>query len=223
MIKDRFKLIVWDFDGVIADTEKLWLANRQKLLNDVYGLNWDFNTTNHHLGGMSDKTKKHVLEKLGIKTDDAFWKKSIEMDLNTMKNGFDLSPNIEEIFKLKNFKQCIATGGTRSKTLKKLEVVDISSFFTLDQVFTSDMVKHGKPEPDIFLLAAKTMNEKPENTLVIEDSIAGITAAFRAKMTPVAYVGCDMNNNPGYIQKIKNLGVKYIFDNMSDLKNWLLS
>ena len=34
------KLIIWDFDGVIADTEKLWLTNRQKLLKETMGIDW---------------------------------------------------------------------------------------------------------------------------------------------------------------------------------------
>ena len=54
------KLIIWDFDGVMADTEKLWLENRRQMINEKFGLNWDFDTTNKHLGGMSDKTKRPV-------------------------------------------------------------------------------------------------------------------------------------------------------------------
>ena len=52
------KLIIWDFDGVISDTEKLWIENRRLMLNQKFNLNWDFNTTNHYIGGKSDKTKK---------------------------------------------------------------------------------------------------------------------------------------------------------------------
>lgn len=52
------KLIIWDFDGVISDTEKLWVENRRRMLNEKFGLNWDFATANRYLGGRSDKTKK---------------------------------------------------------------------------------------------------------------------------------------------------------------------
>lgn len=52
------KLIIWDFDGVIADSEKLWLETRQEMINQKFGLNWDFDTANKHMGGMSDKTKR---------------------------------------------------------------------------------------------------------------------------------------------------------------------
>lgn len=223
MTQHKFKLIIWDFDGVIADTEHLWVKNRQKMLNEKFNLGWDFATANKYLGGMSDKTKRLNLDKLGIKTDDKFWEDALAADYETMHKGFCLTKGIEKIFNDKNFKQCIATGGIRSKTAEKIKTVKIGSLFPDEKIFTADMVEHGKPEPDLFWLAAKTMREQPENCVVIEDSLPGMTAALRAGMTAVAYIGCEMNNNPEYVEKIKKLGVKYIFDNMDELYVWLKS
>lgn len=223
MTQHKFKLIIWDFDGVIADTEHLWVKNRQKMLNEKFNLGWDFATANKYLGGMSDKTKRLNLDKLGIKTDDKFWEDALAADYETMHKGFCLTKGIEKIFNDKNFKQCIATGGIRSKTAEKIKTVKIGSLFPDEKIFTADMVEHGKPEPDLFWLAAKTMEEQPENCVVIEDSLPGMTAALRAGMTAVAYIGCEMNNNPEYVEKIKKLGVKYIFDNMDELYAWLKS
>ncbi|MFR8204961.1 MAG: HAD family hydrolase [Alphaproteobacteria bacterium] len=87
---------------------------------------------------------------------------------------------------------------------RKIKTVKIGSLFPDEKIFTADMVEHGKPEPDLFWLAAKTMGEQPENCVVIEDSLPGMTAALRAGMTAVAYIGCEMNNNPEYVEKIKN-------------------
>jgi HAD hydrolase, family IA, variant 3 len=223
MTQHKFKLIIWDFDGVIADTEHLWVKNRQKMLNEKFNLDWDFATANKYLGGMSDKTKRLNLDKLGIKTDDKFWEDALAADYETMRKGFCLTKGIEKIFNDKNFKQCIATGGIRSKTAEKIKTVKIGSLFPDEKIFTADMVEHGKPEPDLFWLAAKTMGEQQENCVVIEDSLPGMTAALRAGMTAVAYIGCEMNNNPEYVEKIKKLGVKYIFDNMDELYAWLKS
>lgn len=223
MTQYKFKLIIWDFDGVIADTEHLWVKNRQKMLNEKFNLGWDFATANKHLGGMSDKTKRLNLDKLGIKTDDKFWEDALAADYETMHKGFCLTKGIEKIFKDKNFKQCIATGGIRSKTAEKIKTVKIGSLFPDEKIFTADMVEHGKPEPDLFWLAAKKMGEQPEDCVVIEDSLPGMTAALRAGMTAVAYIGCEMNNNREYVEKIKKLGVKYIFDNMDELYVWLKS
>ena len=116
------KLLIWDFDGVIADTEKLWIQNRMLLLNKNFGLNWDMNKTYAVLGGMSDKTKKHVLEKLGLKTDEQFWEENKKLDLETMLKGFSLTDGVDNIFKDKTFTQCIATGGFADKTAEKIKI-----------------------------------------------------------------------------------------------------
>lgn len=213
------KLIIWDFDGVIADTEKLWLKNRQILMKEALGIDWDWETVNHYLRGTGDKTKRDVLDSLGIATDDAFWDKSIEMDVEVMNTkGFELTDGIEEIFKNKNIKQCIATGGVKSKTALKIDIAGIRKYFPENHVFTVDMVEHGKPEPDLFLLAAKKMGEKPEDCVVVEDSIAGLTAAIKAGCLPIAFLAGDLSGNNNHLTKVKNLGVPYITHNMEEVK-----
>jgi len=215
------KLIIWDFDGVIADTEKLWLINRMMLLNQEYNLKWDFATTNHYLGGTSDKTKRQILNREGIVTDDGFWEKSMEMDLQKLSEGISPTPGIEKIFEDKTFAQCIATGGIFSKTLIKIKAVGIEKYFGQNNLFTADMVKHGKPEPDIFLLAAQKMGYKPEDCIVIEDSVPGLTAALKAKMNPIAFLGSDMYASKQILQLVKALGIKNIFYTMEDVRHFL--
>lgn len=217
------KLIIWDFDGVIADTEKIWLQNRMMMLNDQFGLKWDLETTNKFLGGMADKTKKDILDKLGIQTNKEFWDLAFKKDINSMLKGFSLTEGIEDIFKIQEFNQCIATGGIASKTKQKIEIVGIEKYFPMDKVFTADMVKFGKPEPDIFLLAAEKMGYNPKNCIVIEDSLAGMTAALKAEMFPIAFIGSDLYNKKQYTSQIKEIGIKYIFDNMKDIKKKLLT
>ena len=63
-----------------------------------------------------------------------------------------------------------------------------------EHVYSTDDVKFGKPAPDLFLHAAIEMNATPSNTLVIEDSTAGVEAAYRAGMTPIAF--CAKKTNP---------------------------
>ena len=217
------KLIIWDFDGVIADTEKLWIQNRLQMLNDKFNLNWDFATAYKTIGGMSDKTKKEVLKSLGISTDNKFWNEVIEKDFLTMKKGFALTDGIEDIFKMNQFEQCIATGGVSFKTDKKIEMVGIRNYFPPEKVFTADLVKYGKPEPDLFLLAADTMGYKPENCIVIEDSLVGLQAGIKAKMMVVAFMQYNLNYSDYFLSQIKNLGITNIFYSMNEVKDFLLS
>jgi len=215
-------LVIWDFDGVIADSEKIWIKNRQEAVNKLFHLNWDFQTTNKYLGGMGDKTKRQVLDTMGYKTDDAFWKDQLEMDMAIMRrDGLEITPYVEEIIK-KLPKQCVATGGIKSKTIVKLEVIGFwNKYFNDDNLFTIDMVKNGKPEPDLFLLAAKTMNELPKDCIVIEDSVAGITAAQRAGMDVIAFLGCEMYHNNTYLERVKQTGVKNICFDMKEVEKLL--
>lgn len=218
----KLKLIIWDFDGVIADSEILWLENRRRMINNKFGLNWDIHQTNLNIGGMSDKTRKQSLSALGYATEDKFWEEALAADYKTMAKGIPLMPGVTDIFELSDYKQCIATGGSRSKTKEKLQNARITQYFSDNRVFTADMVKNGKPAPDLFLLAAKEMNEQPQNCLVIEDSLPGIKAAQNAGMKVAVFVGSKMNNTPEYISKVKELGVQDIFDNMKQLKSFIL-
>lgn len=215
-------MVIWDLDGVLADSEKIWLKNRQESLNKLFNLNWDFQTVNKYIGGMSDKTKKQVLDNMGYKTDDHFWEEQIKIDIEVMnRDGLEVTPYVEEIIK-KLPKQCIATGGVMSKTKIKLEVIHFwNKYFNESNVFTADMVKNGKPEPDLFLLAAEKMEEKRENCIIVEDSIVGITAAKKAGIDVIAFLGSDVYQNDEYIERVKKINPNYICFDMKEVEKIL--
>jgi beta-phosphoglucomutase-like phosphatase (HAD superfamily) len=83
------------------------------------------------------------------------------------------------------------------------------------------MVEKGKPDPDLFLLAAKSMGEQPKDCIVVEDSIAGITAAQRAGMDVIAFLGCEMYHNNTYLERVKQTGVKNICFDMKEVEKLL--
>ena len=216
-------LVIFDFDGVIADSEKIWIKNRQEGVNKKFGLNWTFEDANMYFGGAGDPVKRQILDKLGYITDDAFWEEQIKIDMAVMRrDGLEVFNGVENLIK-KLPKKCIATSGVKVKTVVKLEVIGFwNKYFNNDNLFTADMVKNGKPEPDIFLYAAKKMGEKPENCIIIEDSIAGITAAKRAGIDVIAFLGASMYQNDDYIERVKNLGVKNICFNMKEVEKIIL-
>ena len=222
MNKNIYKLIIWDFDGVIADSEKIWLENRKNFFHDRLGVNWDFDEVNRLFGGQADKTKRDTLLKMGYTTDDKFWEDVLQIDTQYMeKHGLEVMPGVMDLLKINHIKQCIATGGILSKTLLKLKAINFGNIIPKEHIFTVDLVEKGKPEPDLFLYAAKAMGEKPENAVVIEDSIAGMTAGLKAKMTVIAFLGAKMYQNQDYINKVKSLGVDKICFNMQEVKEFL--
>lgn len=214
------KLVIFDFDGVVADSEKIWIKNRMISLNNKFNLNWSFEDTNKYFGGAGDLVKRQILDKMGYITDDAFWEEQIKIDIESMyRDGLEVFDGVENLIK-KLPKKCIATGGVKNKTIVKLEVIGFwNKYFNNDNLFTSDMVKNGKPAPDIFLLAAEKMNEKKEDCVIIEDSVAGITAANKAGIDVIAFLGSKMYHNDDYIERVKSLGVKNICFNMKEVEN----
>ena len=132
------------------------------------------------------------------------------------RQKFVLAPDIEKIFELP-IKQCIATGGVFDKTMLKIQNVGIEKYFTPKQVFTADMVLHGKPEPDLFLLACQKMGFTPEDAVIIEDSIAGLKAALAAHCTPIAYLGFYTNEQKEYLSYLHELKIQYVCKNMSEV------
>ncbi len=219
----RKNLIIWDFDGVIADSEKIWIKNRQNVLNERLNIDWDFNITNNYLGGMSDKSKRKVLDAIGIKTDDKFWEECMNRDIQSIRNKeMTITPFVEDVIKNLD-KYCVATGGVLVKTIEKLKAIDFwNKYFDKNNLFTVDMVENGKPEPDLFLYACEKMGNKPEDCLVIEDSLVGMMAAKRAGMDVIAFLGSKMYQNDDYLSKVKELGIKDIFYDMRDVKEFLL-
>lgn len=212
------KLIIWDFDGVIADTEKLWIENRLYFLQRDYGVDWDFNKAYKYIGGISEKDKEKNLKNLGFDIKSDFWQQSLQRDYDTLPQ-VKLTPFIEDIFNLKEFDQCIATGGLMDRTLKKVRQTGADKYFDENRIFTAEMVKNGKPEPDLFLYAAQKMGYNPQDAIVIEDSTVGVMAAQRAGIKVVAF---SKYNTPEVKVMVEELRPDFIVDDMREAKKILL-
>jgi beta-phosphoglucomutase-like phosphatase (HAD superfamily) len=91
-----------------------------------------------------------------------------------------------DLCKKLNLKIAVGTASNINYATKVLKSLNI--FDKFDFIATSDMVKAGKPEPDIFLLAADKINTLPDNSVVIEDGINGMVAANRAGMKCIGLV-----------------------------------
>ncbi len=214
--------IIWDLDGVIADSERIWIENKRKLLNETYGLNWNEKEAFQFMGGMSDATKRIKLDEMGIITSDEFWAKTKQVDLASMANGeVKITPNVIDIIKAYEGNQCIATGGVVDKTWKKIEAVSLNNYFNETNVFNASMVKHGKPEPDLFLYTLDKMSWDKNEAIIIEDSIAGMTAGLKAGIRTIAYIGNFHIDKEEYRAEIKELGDIEIFEDMRDVKTYL--
>lgn len=217
------KLIIWDFDGVIADTDSVWMKMfYQKVVNEK-NYQGSFKEFYYMCGGMSVFTIKNTFAKIGIELDMEFFGQIRDVFTDMMDKNFPLVKNADKVIKGITKAQCLATGTPASRIAWKVGLSNLSDVFTDKNSFSSDFVERGKPAPDIFLYAAQKMGFTPEECVVVEDSFVGLEAAINANMMPIAFVGCEMNNNPERIEKIKELGVKHIFASFDDLGKFIES
>lgn len=97
--------------------------------------------------------------------------------------GIPLKEGVKELFSMlkeKNYKIALATSAKRERVEKQIKDKWLKESF--DAIVCGDDVEKGKPSPDIFLKAAKKIDVEPENCFVVEDSPAGIKAAFSGGM-----------------------------------------
>jgi len=215
------KLLIWDFDGVIADSEYLWVQAWDEVLKSEKQIKLSIKEKHDLLYGVSDKTRRERLEKhiLELNLDDDFMKKIHKREFELGTDFMAPMPDVESVMQNKNFEHCIATGATREQhNFKMIPRFHFVKKYISDQnVFTVDMVKHGKPAPDLFLLAAKMKGYTPQNCIVVGDGISDFLAATAAGMDVIAFIGATGNNTKQYETECKKHGVFGISNTMNNL------
>ena len=183
------KAFIFDLDGVIVDTARYHFLAWQKLATQL-GINF---TTAHNeqLKGVSRVRSLDIILDLGKvnahQEDKNLWLKQKNDDYLTYLKDIDNSeilPGVMPILEfLKTNKQPIALGSASKNARPILEKTGTLHYF--DAIVDGNDVSNAKPDPEVFLQAAKLLGVSPENAIVFEDSVAGIQAANMAGMTSV--------------------------------------
>jgi len=181
------KAIIFDLDGVIADTEHL-SAKAEEIVLSKHGIEMTEREKTEAFGRRIEEIFDDILRtrkrKMSIKKlvheKDAVFNKLIKGNIKPIKNSLALI----DFFKENGFKLALATSSHREKMLPELHELGISDLFKIK--INGDEIKKGKPDPDIFLLAAKKLGVKPAECAVIEDSAFGVQAAKSAGMFAIA-------------------------------------
>ena len=113
---------------------------------------------------------------------------------------------------------CVASSSDLDRVRFSLELTGLAASFG-QRLYTAQMVEHGKPAPDLFLFAAGGMGADPRRTLVIEDSLSGVTAARAAGMKVWGFVGGAHYRLTDGSALLKQAGADRIFAAMTDFWN----
>ena len=174
---------IFDLDGTLVDTMPLHYAAWESALRKA-GLvgRLDENRFYALVGVPSRKVAALLGEHHGLKLDPEVVYRDKEDAFISSEQKLELIiPVVEFARKMARTRPvAIASGGTRDVVTSTLEKTGLAELFPI--VVTADDVVHGKPDPDMFLLAAKLMGVEPGRCLVFEDGEPGVKAATAAGM-----------------------------------------
>lgn len=174
---------IFDCDGTLVDTMPLHFRAWNKAMQQA-GLEGELSEELFYsLGGMPTRKVAQVLAKhygLVIDVDRVFHQKE-ELFLEMQTEMRVIEPVVDFARALHGrAPMSVASGGPKPVVKKTLELMSIDHLFPV--VVTPEDVTHGKPSPDMFLLAAQLMGVPPERCLVFEDARPGFDAATAAGM-----------------------------------------
>ena len=181
------KAILFDFDGVIADTLTYHVQAWQKVF-DEYKVEISPEDVFLLEGRFADEICRLLAEKKGLSLDDARVKQLTKQKRGIYKQvtKAKIYPSINSMFEYlkKNFvKKALVTG---SIVKNILPVVGEDFLGHFDVIVTGDQVTHNKPHPEPYLTAAEKLAVKPNECIVIENAPSGIIAAKQAGMFCIA-------------------------------------
>jgi HAD superfamily hydrolase (TIGR01509 family) len=191
-------LIIFDCDGVLVDSESLaaevFADLLQTLKIPLTQEDCERLFRGHTLAYCMEylalnypgKLPENFLDRLSLATEKTFAER--------LKPVEGVKSVLEQL-RARRLPFCVASNGGLKKVLHSLSVTGLAPHF-MGRCFSAEMVPRGKPAPDLFLFAAKMMNAEPHQTLVVEDSMAGVNAALAAGMRVYCYgSGADSIQN----------------------------
>lgn len=216
MIKD-IEAVIFDMDGVIYDTEAFYLKHWIQVFEE-YGYKMTKEIYIKAMGRGRKKVKEYFKSIFGddLPIDEMYIKKD-KLLFDAIRNKeVPLKPGALEFLsylKNNNIKTALATSAKRERLDIQLEDSPIVQYF--DAIVCGDDVVNSKPDPEIFLKAAKKIGANPEKCIVIEDSEAGIKAAHDGEM--IAFHVEDLKEADESIKENANM----MFKNLKEIQDYL--
>ena len=173
---------VFDMDGLMIDTEKLYLLYWKKAAAD-----FGYDMKDEHVYAIRSLARKYSIPMLksffgkDFPTEEVRARRTELINAHIEKNGIDLKKGLFELLnwlKDHGVKLAVATATPRERATLYLRRINALDLF--DTVVCGDMIANGKPDPDIYLTAARELDLPPEQCAAFEDSPNGIKAAHAA-------------------------------------------
>jgi len=205
--------VIFDLDGVLADSEPWWNEIDAKLLAE-YGVKYR-GEYHQNVVGINYRLAVEFYKKafdLSVLTEEMMRRRG-EIATEFFANRVGLFPNVKEVLEeLRQMKLhlAVATSSISTSARPFLDRHQLTGFFEV--IVTGEQVEHGKPAPDIYLRAAEKLGVPADASLVVEDALPGVAAAKQAKMRVAAIPDMRFVDPRAYDKQ-----ADYVLNNLKEL------
>ena len=179
--------VIWDVDGTLVDTAELHFRAWEELCREL-GRPFsraDFAAT---FGRRNPEIFRHLFgERFSEKEMDELGFRKEELYRAAARGGVELLPGVRPLLEglhAAGFLQAIGSSAPRAHVELILEITGSARFFTA--ISSAEDTQRGKPDPQVFLVAAQKLGVEPRRCVVMEDAVAGVEAAKAGGMKCVA-------------------------------------
>ena len=211
-MSQAFDLIIFDCDGVLVDSERVANEVFARVLEEVCGLQFTlddmFDTFVGHSRAQCLQKVEAMIGKPPPPELDLRYQRDINHALQLTVQAID---GIESVLETLQLPYCVASSGSHDKMKMTLGKTGLLRYVE-GKVFSTSDVERGKPHPDIYLHAARTMGvSDPARCAVVEDSPIGVTGAVAAGMRVFGFAELMP------AERLHQAGAHHVFHRMQDL------
>ena len=209
----EYKCIIFDSDGVLVDSETISARVFQEMAWEL-GIKLDFTSALEQFCGSSMREDlQFIKENIDGELPADFEKEFRARTYEAFKKELKAVDGVQELIQKLNVPFCVASSGPTEKIRLNLGLVNLLGQFE-NKIYSSYEIDSWKPEPGIFLHAARSMGFTPEECVVIEDSAHGVLAALSGGFQVYALA------NEAKRKTFEDMGAR-VFKNMKELEKLL--
>jgi len=208
-------LIIFDCDGVLVDSEIIAHELLAQMMTDLGHPITTPEAVQKFAGRSLADTLSHIEASLGRRIPHHLGQRYSRLLVERLRRDLKPIAGVKSAITILRYPRCVASSSSRERIHLSLEVTGLASLFGAN-IFSATQVAHGKPAPDLYLFAAKTMAAAPEDCVVIEDSALGVSAARAAGMKVVGFTGAaHVSSNAA--RQLAAAGAYQVISSMADL------
>ena len=208
-------LLIFDCDGVLVDSEVIAHETLRELM-ETLGRPMTMAEMIAEFAGKSLADTVATAERLLGRPIPADVSQEFgQRLLDRFRRELKPIPGVRDAILALPHRRCVASSSSPERLHLSLAVTGLAPLFG-DRIFSAVAVTNGKPAPDLYLLAARTLDEPPEHCIVIEDTVRGVAAGHAAKMRVVGFVGAA-HATPALADGLRRAGADVVIRTMRDL------